>query len=125
MDYGSLKQLHALLALISISGFLLRATGRWLDWGWMARRAVRIVPHVIDTALLATGIWLWIMVGWGAADWLLFKMVMLLVYILSGVAVLRPATPRRFRLAATLLALISISCLVYAAFQKQIPVLTL
>ena len=54
VDYLSLKYLHMSFAGLSGAFFLVR--GAWMLAGspLLQRRWVRTVPHVIDTALLAT-----------------------------------------------------------------------
>ncbi len=58
MDYPELRLIHRGLALVSLTGFVLR-------WTWMMNQArpfrqrlTRILPHVVDTLFLASGIWL-------------------------------------------------------------------
>lgn len=124
MDYLPIKHAHLTLVAISLMGFSLRAAGRWLNAAWMKHRAVRVVPHVVDTLLLVSGISLWVMAGFGAVDWLIFKMVMLLVYIGAGIVVLRPATATVSRAVASVIAIASVFAMLSAALHKQIPLVT-
>ncbi len=106
---SALKLSHQLLALVSILGFILR--GIWMagDSPLLARRWVRIAPHLIDTALLATGIALLLRLlphpGIPAWSWLGPKLVALLAYIGLGMLALRPGRSRPARLAAFFAAL--------------------
>lgn len=104
-----LKLSHQLLALISILGFILRGIGMAGGSTLLARRWVRITPHLIDTALLATGIALLLQVleqpGAPAWSWLGPKLVALLAYIGLGMLALRPGRSRSFRIAAFFAAL--------------------
>ena len=88
-----LKQLHIALAMLSISGFLVR-------WGWrmagsaMAHtRWVKTLPHVVDTLFLLTGI----LLALGVAQypfshaWLTAKIGGLVLYILAGAVAMRTA----------------------------------
>jgi len=56
MIYLALKHLHLICVAVSGSGFALR--GFWMLTGspLLERRWVRIVPHVVDTVLLASAI---------------------------------------------------------------------
>jgi uncharacterized membrane protein SirB2 len=91
MTYLALKQAHVALALISIAGFALRwnwkRTSHWLA----ATRTVRILPHLIDTLLLAAGIGLAVRIGqYPLTDgWLTAKIAGLLLYILLGMVAMR------------------------------------
>lgn len=106
---SALKLSHQLLALISILGFTLR--GIWMVGGspLLTRRWVRIAPHVVDAALLATGIALLLQLlqhpeipAW---SWLGPKLVALLAYIGLGMLALRPGRSRPMRIAAFFAAL--------------------
>lgn len=105
-----LKLSHQLLALISILGFILRGIGMAGGSTLLAKRWVRITPHLIDTALLATGIALLLRVlelpgAPPAWSWLGPKLVALLAYIGLGMLALRPGRSRSFRVAAFFAAL--------------------
>jgi len=61
MEYMALKQIHVACIVLSWAGFFLR--GPWMLRGsalFDARR-VRVVPHILDTALLASAIALAVM----------------------------------------------------------------
>ena len=78
MDYAAIKHLHVTAAALSIALFVLR--GFWMIGSpeRLAARWVRILPHVIDTVLLASALWLAWQIGFGAnAHWLGAKIVAL------------------------------------------------
>jgi uncharacterized membrane protein SirB2 len=95
VSYFALKHLHQWLVVISALGFVARSAGHWRGAAWVRGRLARIAPHVIDTLLLATGVWL----AWtlrltpGQAPWLLAKIIGLLGYIALGVMVMRGRHP--------------------------------
>lgn len=120
MDYPSLKALHLLFVGISLVGFFLRAVGRFRDHGWLDLKPVRIAPHVIDTGLLATGIWLWVMTAHGMAGWLIIKLICVIVYIVAGVFVFRAGSSRASRLAALLIAILALVGTLALAVQKPL-----
>lgn len=91
MLYALIKQVHVAAVAISVSGFVARgilmlARSRCLEARW-----VRIAPHIVDTVLLASGVWL----AWSSAQypfvqsWLTAKVVGLLAYIAFGMVALR------------------------------------
>ena len=102
MLYPTLKTAHVALAALSIAGFaargLLMVTGsRLLD-----RRFTRVAPHLVDTALLLTGIALAgvVQVSPFAAPWLAAKLLALLGYIVLGSVALRRGRTLRARILA-------------------------
>lgn len=58
MLYLTLKLVHVGCAIASISGFTLRGILMLLDSPLLATRFARIAPHVVDTVLLASALWL-------------------------------------------------------------------
>jgi len=89
---GWLKALHVSMAALSIAGFLVRGFWAWRAPGLLRRRMVKVVPHVVDTLLLASAIGLLFTYGWNPLDheWLLAKIGLLPVYIALGLAALKP-----------------------------------
>jgi uncharacterized membrane protein SirB2 len=87
-----LRTLHIALAAISIAGFVLRGLWAWRAPGLLARRPVKIAPHVIDTGLLLSAIALLVAYGWNpfAQAWLTAKIGLLVAYIALGLVVLKP-----------------------------------
>jgi uncharacterized membrane protein SirB2 len=101
------KPLHVALALASGAGFALR--GMWMLRGspLLDARVVRIAPHVVDTALLASGVVLAAALGFSPAaqPWLAAKLGLLLAYIAAGMLALRRGRTRRVRVVAFAVAL--------------------
>ena len=67
LDYATLKAIHVTTAVLSIAGFTLR-------YGWMiagstllGSRAAKVLPHIVDTLLLASAISLAVQAG--VAPW--------------------------------------------------------
>ncbi|NOY63419.1 MAG: SirB2 family protein [Gammaproteobacteria bacterium] len=105
--YSPLKSLHISCAALSITLYLLRNY-------WMLRHSpllnsiwARVVPHVIDTLFLASGILLTVIIGQYpfTNTWLSAKVVGLIVYIGLGFMAMRggTATTRTICFAASLL----------------------
>lgn len=105
--FAALKALHVTCALLSISGFALRGLWAINDDPRRLRRPVRVLPHVVDTLLLASAVGMLVIwrVSPFALPWLTAKLLALLLYILLGMAVMRFTRTRRARLAAYVAAL--------------------
>ena len=102
MDYVSLKIAHVSFVVISYALFVLR--GVWMMRGSasLQRRWVKIVPHAVDTLLLAAAIWMTMLIHQypGTHAWLTAKLAALLVYIGLGMVALRHGKTRHTRIAA-------------------------
>jgi uncharacterized membrane protein SirB2 len=100
MDYDSIKFVHIGCVAISYALFFVRGVGMLRESAWLQRRGVKIVPHVVDTLLLASAIALAIMSRqYPLTDgWLTAKVVGLLIYIGLGMVAARAwprGSPRR------------------------------
>ena len=91
MDYLVLRHLHVTCVTLSGLGFLLRGVWMLIDSPRLNQRWVRIVPHVLDTALLGSAISMAVMTTQYplAQNWLTAKLTGLLVYILCGTMALK------------------------------------
>ena len=120
ISYGAVRQVHVAAAAISLALFLLRA-------GWMLAspvrlqmRWLRIVPHCIDTILLATALWLaWQLGVEGTRGWLAAKVVGVLVDIVSGTVALKRGRTMRVRVVALTVALVTFGYIVSVALTKS------
>lgn len=96
------KNIHITCVVSSYALFFLR--GVWLIQGspWMRRRWVKIIPHVIDTTLLASAITLAIGIRQypGVDAWLTAKVIGMLFYIGVGMVAFRFGKTMRTRVAA-------------------------
>ncbi|WP_244846574.1 SirB2 family protein [Caballeronia sp. SL2Y3] len=80
-----LRALHMTCAGLSIAGFVVRWIWMLTDSRLLAARATRIVPHIVDTLLLASAVALVAIIGFGPnAAWLGAKIAGLVVYIVLG-----------------------------------------
>ena len=107
MSYALLKTIHVSAVMVSLSIFVMR--GLWMMYApqKLQGRAARIVPHVVDTILLASAIALAAISRQYpfAHSWLTAKVVALLLYIALGTIALHRGHTRRQRIIAWLLAL--------------------
>ena len=105
--YLDIKAAHVLFAALSLALFAWRG-GLSL---WLARRpshwVLRVLPHVVDSLLLACGIWLAVMLSLDPlrTPWLGVKLLCVLAYILLGILAFRLRGPRRLKLALFVAAL--------------------
>lgn len=121
MDYFLVKTLHQSAVVLSFSGFFARGVGSLAGAGWVRSRAARTLPHMVDTLLLASALTLaWMLrLHPGNAPWLLAKVLGLVAYIGLGIVALRPALPRRVRVAAWIGALLCFGYIVSVAITKS------
>ena len=119
--YAILKMLHITAAALSISGFTLR--GYWMlrGSGWLERTIVKVLPHLVDTVLLASGVGLILVLRLPVLDqpWLLAKLAAILAYILLGTVALKRGRTRAMRSAAMVLALATFAYVLGVAFSKS------
>ena len=102
MTYLILKTVHALAATATISGFLLRGYWMLAESGKLQRRATRIVPHVVDTIFLLSGVamvWL-LQLNPFTQAWLVAKFIGLIAYILLGTIAIKRGKTLQIRLLA-------------------------
>jgi len=106
VSYALLKHLHISCAAASYALFLLRGIWMLRDSPVMRRRWVKIVPHAIDTVLLASAVALAWTIGQYpfAENWLTAKVAALLLYIALGFVALRYGRNKTVRLGAWLAA---------------------
>ncbi len=121
MDYLLLKHVHQGAVLLSVTGFLVRGVAGLAGAPWVRSRAARTLPHVVDTVLLGSAVWMAWMIGLtpGNAPWLLAKIIGLVAYVLLGTVALRPARPRAVRAAAWLAALATVGWIASVAMTKS------
>ena len=88
----------------------------------LERRAVRIVPHVIDTLFLATGVALiWTLkLPVLHLPWLIAKLIAIVVYIGLGMVALRLGRTMSTRIVAFALALAVFAYIVGVALSKSV-----
>jgi len=87
------RNLHVILAYVTLIGFALRAIWAFMGSSRLASKPARILPHVVDTLLLACGLILVFGLGHSlTSGWLVMKFVALLAYIGFGVLTLRASS---------------------------------
>jgi uncharacterized membrane protein SirB2 len=108
MTYFFLKNLHLTTIAISLGLFVLR--GAWMIAASprLQARWVRVVPHINDTLLLASGIGLAVLIQQYPLmhGWLTAKLLALIVYIGLGTLALKRGKTSGQRIAAWIAALL-------------------
>lgn len=110
--YGALKSIHVATVALSIGFFVLRlywvnTAPERMTWRW-----VRVLPHVIDTVLLASAVGLTMVLHQYPLvhPWLTAKVFALIAYIVCGsVALKRARTP----LTRNVASIAALSCVAY------------
>jgi uncharacterized membrane protein SirB2 len=120
-SYKLLLYLHLASVALSGAGFVLR--GVWMMQGspLLARRWVRVLPHVVDTVLLASAIALALLTGQYplAQGWLTAKVLGLIAYIALGTIALKRGRTPRIRVRAFWGALLVFGYIVAVAMTKS------
>ncbi len=120
--YETIKFIHAVTALLSISGFVLR--GFWMMQGSakLQRRWVNIVPHINDTILLVSAIILVIVSTQYPiyTAWINAKIIALLIYIILGTIALKRGKTKTIRVSSWCLATLVFAYIVFVANTKQL-----
>ena len=120
--YLWLKHLH--ISCVVLSGSLFALRGWWMLQAphRLQQRWVRVLPHGIDTLLLASAVSLAVWSGQYplAQDWLTAKVLALLVYIALGSVALKYGSTRAVQASAWVAALLVFVYIVATALRKQV-----
>lgn len=121
MNYLAFKYLHVGCAVISIAGFVLRGVLMLAESPQLQRRFLKIVPHIVDTLLLASAVVLSAMLNQYpfVHGWVTAKVLALLAYIVLGTIALRRGRTRSARAAAFGLALLMFGYIVSVALTRS------
>ncbi len=91
--YMMAKHLHLTAVGLSILFFIFRFVWSQLDANALSKKWVKILPHIIDTALLGSAVWLCIILSQYpfVNAWLTFKVIGVILYIVFGLFALKKA----------------------------------
>jgi uncharacterized membrane protein SirB2 len=117
--YSTLKLVHVGSVVVSGLGFLLRYAMVRRGSNMVRTLAFRIVPHVIDTLLLASAVSLAVLarIDPVSSGWLAAKIIGLIAYIVTGSVALRG--PKEARPVAFALAVMAFVYIVMVAVTRQ------
>jgi uncharacterized membrane protein SirB2 len=115
------KWIHVGSAALSLAGFAARGVLMLRDSPLLATRLARIAPHVVDSVLLSSALWL----AWRTGQypfvhgWLTAKVLALAAYIALGSVALRHGRTLRARALALAFALACAAYIVGAALARD------
>lgn len=102
MHYITLvEHLHTWFALLTFAGLSVRFMWMQNQPRMLRNPWVRILPHVNDTCLLATGLTLALYFGYSPFNtlWFGIKLLLLAIYIALGIALFKSPPKRLYRIA--------------------------
>lgn len=119
--YLYVRTLHIACAAISIAGFTARGLLMLKASSWLQKRLVRVAPHVVDTLLLASAVWLAWFLGQVpfVHGWITAKIGALLAYIVLGTIALKRGRTMEVRRWAFAAALASAGYIVWVALARD------
>jgi uncharacterized membrane protein SirB2 len=119
--YLWIRAVHVACAVASIAGFCARGILMLNESRWLKHRFVRIAPHVVDTLLLASAVWLAWFLGQVpfVHGWITAKIGALLAYIVLGSIALKRGRTRGIRAGAFAAALATVGYLVWVALTRD------
>jgi len=119
--YVFVRALHIGCAALSIAGFAARGMLMLVDAPLLRRRFVRVAPHVVDTVLLASAVWLAWFIGQVpfVHGWITAKVFGLLAYIVLGTIALKRGKTKGLRAGAFTAALASVAYIVWVALTRD------
>lgn len=115
------KSLHVGAVVLSLTGFAARGALMLSGSRLLEARFVRVAPHVVDTVLLASALWLAWLIGQYpfVQGWLTAKVLGLAAYIVLGSIALKRGRSRRVRVAAFAAALAAAGYIVCVALTRD------
>jgi len=119
--YETLKLLHVGTAILTISGFIMRAYWMFSGSSKLQLKVIKILPHIVDTIFLLSGIALIVTLNLPvlSQNWLLAKFVALVAYIVLGTIALGRGKTMRSRTTAFVLALVTFAYIAGVALSKS------
>jgi uncharacterized membrane protein SirB2 len=119
--YATLKLIHIGSAILTISGFVLRGYWMFCDSPKLQAKIVKVLPHIVDTIFLASGIALILTLNLPVLSqgWLLMKFVALVAYVVLGAVALGRGKTMRARSTAFVLALATFAYIYGVATTKS------
>lgn len=118
--YLALKHIHLTFVFLSLLAFFVRGLWLFMNSSMLTKKWVKILPHIISTILLVSGIVLAVHLGMspGSQPWLMAKIIGLIVYIGLGVAAFKVPNPTA-RKVLWVIALVVFAYMVSVAMSKN------
>lgn len=114
-----IKSIHMLFIVLSVGSFITRIILAEFKPDILRAKIMKIIPHVIDTILLLSGITLVFQGNWIAGEygWIITKLIMLIAYIGFGVMAMHSRGIKRW--GAFVLALACFGYILSVAITKH------
>lgn len=121
MNHAAALLTHLALVTASVLLFSLRFALMLSGSRALQHRSWRVLPHVVDTALLASGVWLIVLTRQYplTTDWLTAKLLAVVAYIVLGSIALRRGRTLRVRAIAGIAALLTVGWIVLVAHSHH------
>jgi len=118
--YQTAMHLHVTAVIISLALFSFRFALTLKSSDMLQKKWLKITPHVVDTILLGTAIWLLTLSSMVQVDgWVASKVIGVILYIVSGLFALKWAKTNRSRIIGFVCAVIWILLTASVALTKQ------
>ncbi|MCZ8528328.1 SirB2 family protein [Alteromonas sp. PRIM-21] len=119
--YMMAKHLHLTAVGLSILFFVFRFIWSQFDATALNKKWVKILPHIIDTVLLASAVWLcFILSQYPFVNaWLTFKVIGVVLYIVFGLFALKKAKTALSKWGFFVAALVVLMATAMVAVTKQ------
>lgn len=118
--YQAAIHLHVAAVVISLALFSFRFALTIKGSSILQQKWLKITPHVVDTVLLGTAIWLLTLSSMVEVDgWVASKVIGVILYIVSGFFALKWAKTNRSRIIGFVCAVIWLMLTASVAFSKQ------
>jgi uncharacterized membrane protein SirB2 len=116
-----LKAVHVGSVCLSIAGFAARGALMLRGSALLKARFVRVAPHVVDTVLLASALWLcWLLAEYPLVEgWLTAKVLGLVAYVALGTIALKRGRTPGVRAAAFAAALLAFAYIAWVALTRD------
>jgi uncharacterized membrane protein SirB2 len=121
MQYLVAHSLHVACVSVSITLFVLRGGLMMTGSARLRTPVLRVLPHVVDTLLLASALWLLAVLHLPLLQtpWVLAKVAGLVLYIVLGSIALRYGRSRDMRVVAFAAALVTVAWIVSVAVRHD------
>lgn len=121
MDYPLLKTIHVTCVAVTFVLFFGRGVLMLADSPLLKAQFLRIAPHVNDTLLLGSGLWMALISRQlsFSEGWLTAKLAALAVYVCAGLIALSQGRTRRSRVIAWVFALLVFGYIVSVALTRS------
>lgn len=117
-----IKNIHIICAILSFAGFFLRGILSLFQPMILQKKWVKVLPHVVDSILLTSAVVMLYTMNLSILknDWLIAKIIALVLYIALGMIALRPSFAINIRILTWIFALTVFIYIVSVAITKSV-----